>query len=101
MRIFHMFGLEDKKIITGGCCVEGKVTEVNTCHWLKVNTKPVRTNPLDGARFPHVIHFRYCVDGKEFTGSRYVNWNIRCPVKDEIITVYYDSENPSKYAVPV
>ena len=34
MSMFQMFGLEDKKIITGGCCVEGKVTEVNTCHWL-------------------------------------------------------------------
>ncbi len=99
MSMFQMMGLDDKRILTGGYCVDGKVTEVKTCRWLKVNTKPVRTNALDGAKFPHVIHFTYTVDGREYIGARYVNWNVRCPVKDEIITVYYDAENPSKYAV--
>ena len=99
MRIFQMLGFGDKRILTGGYCTEGRVTEVITCHWLKVNTKPVRTNTLDGARFPHIIHFTYCVSGTEYRGSRFVNWNVRCPVKRGIITVYYDAENPAKYAV--
>ncbi len=94
-----MLGLDNKRILTGGHCTDGKVTQVKTCYWLKVNTKPVRTHALDGARFPHIIYFTYTVDGTPYTGSRYVNWNLRCPVKDEIITVYYDSENPAKYAV--
>ena len=99
MRMFQIMGLDDKRILTGGYCVDAKVTEVKTCHWLKVNTKPARTNALDGARFPHIIHFTYTVDSKEYHGTRFVNWNTRCPVKDETITVYYDSENHAKYAV--
>lgn len=99
MSMFQMIGLDDKRILTGGYCVEGRVTDVKTCHWLKVNTDPVREAALDGARFPHIIHFAYRVDGNEYHGSRYVNWNIRCPVKDEEITVYYDVSKPEKYAV--
>lgn len=94
-----MFGLGEKRILNGGHCVDGKVTKVKTCHWLKVNTKSARSNAVDGAKFPHMIHFTYLVDGKEYAGSRYVNWNLHCPVKDEIITVYYDSLDPSKCAV--
>ena len=99
MSMFQMLGLDDKRILTGGYCTKGEITEVKTCHWLKVNTKPARTNALDGAKFPHIIHFAYCVDGREYYGSRYMNWNVRCPVKGETITVYYDAGNPSKYAV--
>lgn len=99
MSMFQFLGLDDKRILTGGYCTDGRVTEVKTCHWMKVNTKPVRTHALDGARFPHIIHFTYTVDGKDYHGSRFVNWNIRCPVKDESITVYYDNENPGKFAV--
>ena len=94
-----MLGLDDKHILTAGYCTAGRVTAVKTCHWLKVNTKPVRTNTLDGAKFPHIIHFTYCVEGTEYRGSRYLNWDVRCPVKDEIIIVYYDPENCGKYAV--
>ena len=93
-----MMGLDHKRILTGGYCVNGKVTEV-TCYWLKINTKPARTSALGGAKFPHIIHFAYTVDNKAYHGTRFVSWNIRCPVKDKIITVYYDAENPAKYAV--
>lgn len=99
MRIFQTLGLGEKQILTGGYCVDGKVTEVKTCHWLKVNTKLARINPLDGAQFPHVIYFTYAVNGREYTGSRYVNWNTRCPNKGESIIVYYSEEDPSRCAV--
>lgn len=99
MSMFQMMGLDDRRIMLGGYCVEGKITEVKTCHWLKVNTKATRTNALEGAKFPHIIYFTYNVDGKEYSGTRYVNWNVRCPVENEIVTVYYDVENPAKYAV--
>lgn len=101
MRILQMFGIGEKRILTGGNCVDGKVIKVKTCHWLKINTNHVRLTPLDGAKFPHIIHFTYTVRGKEYTGSRYVNWYFRCPVKDEHITVYFDAENPAKYAVEI
>ena len=99
MSMFQMMGLADKRILTGGYCIDGRITEVKACHWLKVNTKSARLSALDGARFPHIIHFVYTVDSKEYHATRFINWNDRCPVKDEIITVYYDAENPAKYAV--
>ena len=99
MGMFQILGLDDKRILTSGYCADGKVTEIKVCRWLKVNTKPIRRSHLDGAKFPHIIHFTYCVNGAQYHGSRFINWNHRCPVKDEIITVYYDPEKPAKYAV--
>lgn len=98
--ILRMFGIGTANAIAGGQ-TEGLVTAVKTCWWLKVNTKPVRRHALDGALFPHIIHFTYSVDGQTYKGKRYVNWNKRCPVKDERITVHYERENPEKYAVTV
>ena len=95
-----MFGIGVTSAIAGGQ-TEGTVTEVKTCYWLKVNTKPVRTHAGDGALFPHIIHFTYSVDGQAYNGKRYVNWNKRCPVKDEKLIVYFEKNNPSKYAIIV
>lgn len=96
----RMFGIGVTNAIAGEQ-TEGVVTEVKTCWWLKVNTKPVRRSAIDGALFPHIIHFTYSVGGQVYNGKRYVNWNKRCPVKDERITVCYEQENPEKYAVIV
>ena len=96
----RMFGIGVTNAIAGEQ-TEGVVTEVKTCWWLKVNTKPVRRSAIDGALFPHIIHFTYSVSGQTYKGKRYVNWNKRCPVKDERITVHYEQENPEKYAVIV
>ena len=35
--------------------VSGTVISVSKQWWLKVNRKPIRTGPLDGAELPHVI----------------------------------------------
>ena len=94
----RVFGIGVTDAIAGEQ-TEGVVVDVKTCWWIKINTKPVRRHMMDGAVFPHIIRFTYTVEGKEYAGSRYVNWNVRCPVKDEVITVYYDVENPAKYAV--
>jgi len=101
MNIFGCFGLGAEKIVSENNFIDGTVTEVKTCWWLKVNTKPVRTHSMDGAAFPHIIHFVYKVDGIEYKGSRYVNWNVRCPQTRERITVYFDKTNPAKYAVKI
>ena len=94
----RMFGIGCDAAIAGGR-TEGTVTQVKTCYWLKVNTKSVRKGAADGALFPHIIHFTYRVAGKDYTGKRYVNWNKRCPVKDETIVVHYEKDAPEKYAV--
>ena len=98
--LLRMFGIGVTNAIAG-MKTEGKVTEVKTCWWLKVNTKPVRTSMMDGAVFPHIIHFSYTVHGETYRGKRYVNWNKRCPEKGEKLTVYYEKEAPAKFAVIV
>ena len=96
----RVFGIGTNKALT--CAqVEGTVPKVNAIYWLKVNTKTARTSASDGAAYPHIICFDYCVDGKTYSGKRFVQWNKRCPCKDEKITVYYEKENPAKYAVIV
>ena len=73
-----MFGIGMTNAIAGGQ-IGGVVTEVKTCYWLKVNTKPVRRSAIDGALLPHIIHFTYSVSGQTYKGKRYVNWSKRCP----------------------
>ena len=98
--LLRTFGIGVHKAIAGEK-TEGGITEVKTCWWLKINTKPVRTHGMDGAVFPHIIHFTYTVNGYEYRGKRYVNWNRQCPQKGEKLTVYYEKEDPAKYAVIV
>ena len=100
MKLLRMFGIGTAAAIAGSE-TKGIVYKVSTCYWLKINTKSVRTNASDGAVYPHIIHFTYTADDKEYHGKRYVQWNKRCPYKDEIITVYYESEKPDNYAVIV
>ena len=59
--LLRMFGIGVTNAIAGGQ-TEGTVTEVKTCYWFKVNTKPVLRNMFNGALFPHIIHFTYCVN---------------------------------------
>ena len=96
--MLRIFGIGVSAAIAGEK-TEGLVTDVKTCWWLKVNTKPVRRNMYDGALFPHIIYFTYRVNGQTYTGKRYVNWNKRCPMKGEKITVYYEQDNPENFAV--
>ena len=96
--LLRMFGIGTSSAIAGEQ-TEGTVTKVDACYWLKVNTKAVRKGPADGAVFPHIITFTYHVDGKEYSGKRFVNWNKRCPVKGEKITVHYEEGRPEKFAV--
>ena len=95
-----MFGIGVVRAIAGEQ-TEGVVIEVKTCWWLKVNTKPVRRNVFDGAVFPRIIHFTYTAGDQTYRGKRYVNWNKQCPQKGENLTVYYEKDNPAKYAVIV
>lgn len=101
MKLAQIFGIGSPKIISANNSTNGRVTSVKTCWWLKINTKPVRWDYLDGAVFPHIISFRYQVDGREYCGSRYISWKVTCPRVNEAITVFFDPTNPSKYAVSV
>jgi len=98
--LLRMFGIGVTNAIAGEQ-TEGTVTDVRTCYWFKVNTKPVRTHAGDGAVYPHIIHFTYHVGGQAYTGKRYVQWNKRCPIKGAKINVYYKTDTPEKFAVIV
>ena len=96
----RMFGIGVTNAIAGEK-TEGVVAEVKTCWWLKVNTKAVRWGTFDGAVFPHIIVFEYTVQAQTYRGKRYINWNKSCPQKGEKLTVYYEKDDPAKYAVIV
>ena len=74
----------------------GTVIKVTKQWWLKINTKPVRTGPLDGAIFPHVIKVQYTVDGKTYTKRKWIGANSQPPVEGSSVTVLYYGNNPKK-----
>jgi hypothetical protein len=76
--------------------IMGTVVSVKKQWWLKINTKPVRTGPLDGAIFPHIIKVQYTVDGKTYTKRKWIGVNSQPPVEGSSVTVLYYGNNPKK-----
>lgn len=74
----------------------GTVISVKKQWWLKINTKPVRRNALDGAIFPHIIKVQYTVDGKTYTKRKWIGANSQPPVAGSSVTVLYWGNNPKK-----
>ncbi len=97
--ITGLLRIGEADILANGARTVGRVTMANPCWWLKVNKKTVRLYSTDGATFPNIITFEYKVDGKTYTGKHFVNWNVSCPAEGSSIVVYYDRDNPKKYAV--
>ena len=98
---FHLGNGEkiSEKIISENERTTGTITAVKTCWWIKINTKAARLHALDGAKFPHIIHFTYTVNGAAYQGSSCVDWHLRCPNKGETVTIFYDKDDPAQYAV--
>lgn len=101
MALFRELGIGAQKIIKQNNRVRGVVTSAETCWMIKVNKSAFRTHPLDGTAFPHFIRFTYSVNGTEYSGGRFFDAFSRCPQVHEVIDVYVDGANPSKYAVQV
>lgn len=99
MRLLLFFGIGCQRIIVQNHSAAGTVTKVQKCWWIKVNTKPIRTHALDGALFPHVIHYRYTVNGQDYAGKRFVGVFHTCPPNGRPINVYYDPAAPIRSAV--
>ena len=98
MQILRIFGFWDQEILAKNCSVKGTVTRVQTSY-IHVVKKPVRIslNPSNTI-FSHFITFTYTVDGVVYKGKRYVDLTYRCPQKGEQIDVFYDPDQPEKYA---
>ncbi|MCM1298687.1 MAG: DUF3592 domain-containing protein [Firmicutes bacterium] len=88
-----------KRIIAQNNLAEGTITDINRCWWFKINTKPVRTDSMDGAVFPNIISFSYKVNGCEYNGKKFIGINTRRLQKGDKITVYYDGDKPCRYAL--
>ena len=101
MGLLRELGIGSQKIIAQNNKVRGIVTSAETCWMIKVNKSAFRTHPLDGAAFPHFIRFTYSVDGAEYSSGRFFDAFSRCPQVNEIIDIYVDGADPSKYAVQV
>ena len=101
MKALLLFGLFAKDIIPQNLFVQGTVTDVKTWYFIKINKKPLRTGPLDGAAFPHRIVFEYEVQGKTYSGSKVLSPETAVPSVGEKITVFYDEKSPKRYAVQI
>ena len=75
--------------------VSGTVISVSKQWWLKVNRKPIRTGPLDGAEFPHVIKVKYEVDGTEYTRRKWIHAGKVVHAKGSTVKVFYRLDKPS------
>ena len=99
MKLFHMFGLAQQKLLAKNCSVKGTVTAVAISR-IYVIKKPVRLFITEeNTMFSHWITFTYQVNGIPYTGKRWISLRYRCPQKGETLQVYYDPEKPERYAL--
>lgn len=94
-----MFGIGTRSLLSEGSPVTGKITAVSECWWLKVNTKAVRWSYNDGAVYPHIITFSYCVDGVEYIGRRWLSHTVCAPGVGRSIIVCCDPNQPKRFLV--
>ena len=98
MKLFRMFSIGSDKILAKGHSVPGMVTGVSRSY-IYVVKKPVRILVTEqNTMFSHWITFTYCVNGVTYKGKRWISLRYRCPEMGESIAVYYDPEDPAKYA---
>ena len=98
MKLFHIFGIGARKILAQGYHTTATVTVVQRSY-LYVVKKPIRLHVNDqNTLYSHIITFRYAANGMIYKGKLFVSLNYRCPQKGEQFDIYYDPENPEKYA---
>lgn len=91
--------MRNKKIISQNNVAEGIITGMKKCWWIKINTKPIRSDFLDGAVFPYTIFFKYSVNGTEYSGRKFIGLNTRGLNPGAKITVYYDGSHPARHTL--
>ena len=77
----------------------GTVISAAAQWWLKLNTKSVRSGPMDGAAFPYILKIRYTVDGNEYTCRKWLNPGCAVPHEGSGVRVFYRPEKPAKARV--
>lgn len=89
-------GNRKKSLIAEGRVVKGVVTATKTLDWLTVNKNAVRMNH-DNSSHPHMVYFRYFVDGIDYEGKSYVSWKVPEFDVGQRIDVYVGRDDPKKY----
>lgn len=74
----------------------GTVLSASRQWWLKVNTKPVRLGPLDGATFPYIIKVAYRIEGVEYIKRKWISPGRPVPAVGSSVKVLYCPEKPQK-----
>ena len=98
MKLLRIFGIGAKSILAKNCSAKGTVTAVRNSY-IHVVKKPVRIGITESnTMFSHYMFFTYTVDNIPYKGKLYVDLRYRCPQKDEKLEVYYDPEEPSRFA---
>lgn len=98
MKLFSILGIGVQKILALNHCTRATVTLVQRSY-LYVVKKTVRLYVNDqNTLYSHFITFRYAANGMVYQGKLFVSPNYRCPQKGEQFDIYYDPENPQKYA---
>ena len=77
----------------------GTIISVKKQWWLKINKKPIRKGPLDGAAFPYVIKVKYVVDGKEYIKRKWIGTEYPVPVEGAVIQLAYEENQPEKIMI--
>ncbi len=72
----------------------GTIISAKKQWWLKVNKKPLRMGPMDGAAFPYIIKVRYVVDGKEYVKKQWIGTDYPVPVEGETVQLAYEDNRP-------
>ncbi len=75
------------------------VISVKRMWWLKVNTKAVRKNAMDGAVFPHVMKVSYKVDGFPYTKNKWISAGKPVPEVGSQVEIIYSEDNPKKVQI--
>lgn len=93
MKLRDYFEFGAKRILAQNFRTTAVVSRVKQCGWYRVNTKSVRRYSGDGSLHPHIITFRYQIDGTEYDGEQWIPWYRQPPEVGTEITLYVDPKN--------
>lgn len=76
--------------------VSGTILKATKLWFIKINTKAVRANLLDGATFPYSLQVRYNANGNQFEKVKVVYWRKEIPQVGDTVCVLCNAKKPTK-----
>lgn len=78
---------------------EGTIISAKRQWWFRINTKPFRKGPLDGAVFPYIAEIRYTVNGREYIRKKWIMPDFPVPHAGDTVQLVYDEDRPEKIRI--